>query len=82
MRERVEDLGRIAVMIEGILDEEIFEIYSGRAKDFYEWFSSENSDRKADILYKIGYGLRNLSEKLHEVQAIAFGLDDMNDRGL
>jgi hypothetical protein len=80
MRERVEDLGRIAVMIEHVLDLDVFCLYSGRNKDFYDYFLSlTDEDRRFELLDGLIRGLSAVRESLSEISAIAEGMDRLNE---
>ena len=80
VRERVEDLGRIAVMVDVILEHEVFESpYTGRNKDFPEWFETRTPDERHEILTRWVYGIDAISERLCEIREIARGEDVLNE---
>lgn len=82
MRHRIEDLGRIAVLIRNVLDRGIFDSPDKnprRPKDVWEWFSSKSDDEKDDILRSWSYGMEDISFKLHEILSIAEGIDPLNE---
>ncbi len=79
MRERVEDLGRISVMIDVLLDAETWDLYGGRNKDFVEYFSGLEEERRDDLLHNLIYGLSNIKDKLYEIANIADGRDSLNE---
>lgn len=79
MRERVEDLGRIAVMIDVLLDAELWEFYGGRNKDFEDYFEQQTDEKKSDLLHKMIYGLSYVKDKLYDISAIADGRDSLNE---
>ena len=72
-KERLEDLGRLYEKINLALDHEIFDLYSGRKKDFEVWFYSLDSEKQHSILHTLIYGIDHISEKLHEMFYIAQG---------
>lgn len=74
-RERLEDLGRIRVILENI-ETDIFSFYSGRNKDFPEWFREQTEDRQYDILDNLIRGIAIFENKLSECIVIARGHDD------
>ena len=78
-RERVEDLGRISVMIDVLLDAETWDLYGGRNKDFVDYFSNLEEATKDDLLHKLIYGLSNIKDKLYEIANIADGRDSLNE---
>jgi hypothetical protein len=78
MRERVEDLGRISVLIRNILDLEVFEMYQGRNKDFVDYVFNLSEDARHDLLRTLIYGIAEIREKLHGIADIADGCDILN----
>lgn len=82
MRHRLEDLGRLAVMIDNLLEHKLFEDYAlrpGRPKDYYEWFKSKTEDEKDDVLRAWVYGIESIRDKLYDLLSIAQGTDPLND---
>lgn len=77
-RERVEDLGRVSVLIRNVLELDIFDLYQGRNKDFPEYFACLSDDQKYDLLRKIIYGIEELENLLGTVSEIADGCDVLN----
>ena len=74
MKERIEDLGRIAVMLDNVITSEVFDIYSyGRCKDYDMWWESLSDEKKDDALRAFVYGLSDLREKLYEILEVANG---------
>jgi len=82
MRQRVEDLGRLAVLIQNLLDHQLFDEGSlpRRPKDYWEWFTSLSEDKQVDVLHSWAYGIDNLKEKLYEMLSIAEGTDVLNEQ--
>lgn len=78
-RERIEDLGRIAVLANSLGDHKIFQLYHGRRKDIHDWWASLNEEQKGDFLHEIAYGLDDVSEKIMDIWAIAMGDDEKDD---
>lgn len=79
MRERVEDLGRISVMVDHLLNLEIWDMYYGRKKDFIDFFRELEGEKQDDFLHNLIYGLDGMKEKLHEISSIAEGTDRLNE---
>ena len=75
-RERIEDLGKIAVMAHQACNHEIFSLYSGRKKDIWEWFSSLTKEQKSDFLYKVAYGLDEVGTMLGDIWCLAHGEEE------
>ena len=78
-RERVEDLGRISVMIRSFIDELEALDKPYRPKDCHEWFESKTEEQKADIIHSWCYTNDGHINKLYELLAIAEGRDELND---
>ena len=79
MRERVEDLGRVAVLIDNVIDHDLFEEYLVRPKEFAEWFSNQTEDKKYDILHRYAYGRQDVLDLLYKIREIARGEDILNE---
>ena len=81
MRERVEDLGRISVMLKGILDSELLDETNRpwRPKDANEWFDELSDEKKDDFIHNTAYRLQELEHELYEILAIAEGTDTLNE---
>lgn len=83
MRKRVEDLGRISVLIRNLLDHQIFEEYvnrPGRPKDASDWFSSLSDEKKYDVIHAYSYGIEDIEHQLYAIMDIADGTDMLNER--
>ncbi len=79
-RERVEDLGRIAEIIDQINNQDnVFDTYQGRTKDFPQWFMNKTTDEQYDILYKIIYYIKGLESNLADCYQIARWGDDVKE---
>ena len=79
MRHRVEDLGRIAAVLDQILDADVWCLYSGRKKDFLDYFSELDEEKKDDLLHALIYGIDSLRESLNQIRDIAYGEDPLNE---
>lgn len=78
---RVEDLGRISVLMNHVLEMGICDVYTGGNKDFVDYFWNLGEDDKKEKLHEFIYGLSHLKDNLSEISLIADGTDNMNDRG-
>lgn len=82
-RERIEDLGRLAVMLRHLLDHDLMNgdirFHPGRPKDCIEWFCQKTEDQKDDILTKWCYGFESIRDELYEMLSIAEGTDPLNE---
>jgi len=79
MRQRVEDLGKIAVLLDAILEQEIWEnrcAIACRNKDFVEVFKTLDEETQDEFLHSIVYQLEELREKIYECREIAYGEED------
>lgn len=83
MKERVEDLGKLSVMIDQLLEMhgEFEEIYFGRNKDFIDWFGEQDDEKSETVLRKLIYDREILKEKLYKMSEIADGRDNFNAPG-
>lgn len=79
MRERVEDLGRIAQIVEQMLGLDLFEEPRCKAKDFID-FVEDNEFFKETFLRKIPYSIEEVKDGLYRISCIAEGRDDLNQR--
>ena len=79
MRNRLEDLGRISVLIKQLMDCELFSLYSGRDKDFVDFFDEMSIEKQQDMLTGFVYGISNVEEKILEILEIANGEDYLNN---
>lgn len=79
MRKRVEDLGRICVMVDDILEYDVWEIYHGRKKDFIDLFREMDEEKQDNLLHTLIYGLDGVKEKLYKISEIAEGTDRLNE---
>lgn len=81
MRQRVEDLGRLMVMIDQILIHSLFEDRPNvRNKDFEEWFYELKKEEQEATLHAMIYGISDIHEKLYECLEVAKGEDYLNER--
>lgn len=78
MRQRVEDLGRLAVILDDILDMDLFAERSFRNKDYLDHLASLSEQNRDDVLHAIPYKIDEVKEKLYEALEIAKGLDELN----
>lgn len=79
MRHRLEDLGRISVMIRSLIDELEELDKPRRPKDASEWFAAKTDEQKDEILRKWCYASDDNVNKLYEILSIAEGRDDLNE---
>lgn len=79
MRQRVEDLGRLAVMIDHLLELDVFEKYETiRPKRIQEHYDSLSDEKKQQLLSDYAYGLEEIKSTLYSLRDIAFGHDYIN----
>jgi len=77
-RKRIEDLGRLSVLLENILEHEIFREERMLPQDFENWFETQDHEKKQEILERIGRNIPEVEEMLLESLAIAKGIDCLN----
>lgn len=78
MKERLEDLGRIYVMLGNVLEMELFDgwntnLLPSRPKDMIDWFRALSEERQDDVLHRLAYQIQDAEHKLHEILFIARG---------
>ncbi len=79
MRERVEDLGRLYVMLKNILEIDFLdEEFPCQNQVFPDYFRGLPEEEQDEILDKYIYGKEFLQEKLYECMATASGQDTLN----
>lgn len=79
VRQRIEDLGRIAVLISKLLEEPLFEDRPFRNKEFLDWLSEQPEEKRDDFLHGIPYKIDYMQEQLYQILEIAEGRDILNE---
>lgn len=75
--ERAEDIGKLSILLETVLEEEVFDLLGAfRCKDYAEHFETLSKEQQDDILEKFAYGIRDIKEKLYRCLSIAEGHHD------
>lgn len=77
-RNRLEDLGRLSVIIDNILDHEIFREERMMAHDFEKWFESQTVEKRQAYLDRIAKAIPEIEGTLEEALKIAKGIDALN----
>ncbi len=77
-RDRLEDLGRLAVIIENILDHEIFREERMRAEQFSVWFENLSDEKQQHIINRIAFAIPQIEISLEMALEIAKGTDTLN----
>lgn len=80
MRHRLEDLGRLQVLLRQLFEHDLFDRIHGRNKDFSENFYTLPETQQHDLLHDLAYGISHVNEKIAEALSIAEGDDFLNDR--
>lgn len=76
-KERIEDLGRLSVMIDNIWDHDLFKCAVwARPKDAVDCFANLNLQAQQDFIHEIAYLMENLRGKIGDCSIIASGLED------
>lgn len=78
MRERIEDIGRLLVMTEALVDHELFTLITCRDKDFIDVFGEMKEDKKDDLLHSLAYSISSVRDQLYEMVSICRGTDLLN----
>ena len=75
-KERIEDLGKLSILLSQIYDHDIFdeiERYWKRPKDAFELFHELDEDKQEECIRTIAYGLDEIRDKIAECFNIADG---------
>ena len=79
MRNRIEDLGRILVLVEQILDKDVFEDYNRYSSDeAAEEVLKEDDEGRMEMLIELFGSIYQIKYALEEVWEIARGEDVLN----
>lgn len=78
MRERVEDLGRLCVMIEKLLKSDFFNLIPCRDKEFVDTFLEMEEEKREDLLHSIAYGISGVRDELYDMLCISKATDLLN----
>ena len=78
MRNRLEDLGRLAVMLDNLRNHELFDDRPCRNKDFIGWLDEKSEENREEYLYKLPYNIDDVQEKIYECLNIAEARDSLN----
>ena len=80
MRSRVEDLGRLSVLIKNLTDHKIFseEIRGRGAKQYFDHFSRLTDINKEETIILLINCMADLKHKLNYMLEIAEGMDYLN----
>jgi hypothetical protein len=74
-KERIEDLGRLSVMIGEILKNDLFEHFD-RPKWAVDKFVSLNEEQQHELIHTIAYGIEEVQHRLSDCLCIADGDED------
>lgn len=78
-RERIEDLGRIHVMVKHLMEDDLFnKIDHIRPKDFADWFFEQTDERKWDLVNDLAYGIYRVQEALADIYVVSDGDEEAN----
>ena len=72
-KERIEDLGKLSILLRNLFDDELFDLHWRRPKDAWEVFSSVNDDQKEELISSLAYGLERIIVKIANCMQIAVG---------
>lgn len=79
MRHRLEDLGRLTVILDTLSDHDLFSDFEqfGKHHTFEQWLNKQDEEKRSDYLYTIMYQIRYIHDKLCECVCIGKGLDSL-----
>jgi hypothetical protein len=79
-RQRVEDLGSIYVLLDHILEEDLFDNVQHGAKRWPDWFWARTEAEQRDVIHSIGYGIQRVKDELEKCLEIARGENDIDEK--
>jgi len=81
MRQRIEDLGRLSILLRVLLDHDLFDkdLLPNRSKDYSAWFSHMSEEKKDEMIHSWIYGIEDIREQIHLMLEIADGEDHLNE---
>jgi hypothetical protein len=79
MRNRLEDFGRILVMLNQVIESPLFSRKEHmRTKDFADYFFNWSADCQWEWVNRVAYEIEELKESLIQIANIAEGIDELN----
>jgi hypothetical protein len=80
-KERIEDLGRLSVLLQQAIDHDIWNIKSSfcRDKEFAEVFMKQETDKQFDLLHDHAYHMSSLLDLIYAMKEIADGDEELNE---
>lgn len=78
-RQRIEDLGRLSVLLDDLLEDNLFDNVPHSAKRFPEWFWSIKQEDQRDCINSLGYAIVRVKEEISKCLDIAEGKDSLNE---
>ena len=70
---RLEDLGKISILLDAVLENSLFDNIQHGAKRWPEWFWARTIEEQHDIIHSIGCGISDVQEELLRCLEIAEG---------
>jgi len=71
----LEDLGKIYVMLDNLMEHHLFQESRMNSKKFPEWFMEQERVRQIEILDRYASGVDEIEEALYDIREIARGED-------
>ena len=78
MRHRIEDLGRLLILLKNVLESPLFSENRCKDRDFPEWFSKQSTEGQEVILTNLVHDINQIEDKLIAMLDIAEGEDKLN----
>lgn len=79
MRNRLEDLGKICILLENLMEKELFKAFDCRSKDSIEYFRNLPPEVQDELIRSLAYGIENVQSDLYRIQEIAEGTTPTDD---
>lgn len=79
-RNRLEDLGRLLVLLENISQSKLFQEFERFSKHYEvnEWLKELTPEKQSDFFHDLRFWVRDLEEQISECVSIARAHDDLN----
>lgn len=78
MRNRVEDIGRILILLEKVMDHSLFCESRMLPVDFSEWFYQQSREVQVKLLDGLAFGVDEVENQMMDILKIAKGEDYLN----
>lgn len=79
MRNRLEDLGKISILVETLMENKLFILFDCRTKDSLEFFRNLTIQEQDELIKSLADSIENVQLVLYRIQEIAEGTAPTDD---